>query len=811
MNSMDKISWRLQKIFAGAILVFCSLTAGRPHPMDLGLDIASPVSMFWPGVEPVLSVAVPEAPLNLSSVTRRQPILFEENVGQHHPEVRFLARGAGCPLFFTESEVVLVPADSASSPSGDLPVLRMRFAGARTRASVEGRELLQAKANYFIGSDPSRWRTNIPNYGRIRYAELYPGIYLVFYSNADGRLEYDYIVAPGASPALISMIIEGADRVEEDENGDLRLIVNGALLHWSKPKIFQEIDGLRVPISGKYRVEGTVSERGIREHRVFFQISAYNQVAALVIDPALLYSTYLGGRIGYGDNGTGIGLDQKGNAYICGTAQSLDFPTRNAFQNQLSNASGRVLPDVFVTKFDTSGNVVYSTYVGGDSVEESNVSIKVATDGSVVVAGSTRSNDFPTRNALQPFHADDGVVPDHERHDCFVFRLDSTGSALVFSTYFGGTAAELPRALALDRAGNIYVAGTTSSGDFPIKNAVQPAHAGPPGGPDAFLFKLSPAGEQLLFATYLGGGDGEGVSGIEVNPLGQVWVAGVTLSSDFPTTAGAYQPALNGSADGFLTLLSADGQLLDSTYFGGELTDRISAFTIGNTGDLYFEQQVLILGRPIERFITRYNPATRTVVYTKPFGPTYVSNLAVDKAENLYVAGYMGPNESLTLKDQIQEFAGGTDAFVSVVNPNFELLFSTFIGGTPSLPVLSGGDWASAIAVDNDGNIHVVGGTESANFPVVNAFQPELGGARDAFYLKFSPIGTLSKLNVSRADNALVLSWPATVTNAFVESSMTATAGSWTPLQAPPIQLGNEQVVTVDLDSSSKFYRLRRN
>lgn len=353
---------------------------------------------------------------------------------------------------------------------------------------------LRAKANYFIGNDPARWRTNVSNFSRIRYQAIYPGIDLVFYSNAAGQLEYDYIIAPGADANRISLSIEGADNVVVDPGGDLIITVGGEQVHWRSPSIFQESGGIRAEVAGRYVVRPT--DLNGSAHEVSFNICQYDRSAALIIDPALLYSTFLGGS-SEADDPADIALDSEGNAYLTGSTTSPDFPTKNAFQSGLAGT----LKDIFVTKFDSSGQLVYSTYVGGSGWDGNpgieQAGLEVAADGSVIVAGLTRSADFPTQNAIQSRHADEGIVAENQRMDCFVFRLSPGGSALIFSTYFGGTGRDVPTAMALDRSGNIHVVGSTTSTNFPIKAAMQSAHAGVV---DAFVFKLDVAGQELLYS-----------------------------------------------------------------------------------------------------------------------------------------------------------------------------------------------------------------------------------------------------------------------------------------------------------------------
>ncbi len=360
------------------------------------------------------------------------PLQFEANRGQTHKDVRFLSRGAGYSLYLTAGEAVLVLSkpvadakrDSRSTPEqGDAqtPVkavaLHMRLVGAAPKPVVTGVAELPGKANYFIGKDRSKWRTNVPTYAKVQYRNVYPGIDLVYYGNKR-QLEYDFVVAPGVNPKKIVLGFKGADRLDIDTEGNLVLHTSGGDIRQHKPIIYQKIDGVRHEIAGSYVRKGA--------NRVGFQVATYDTSRPLVIDPVVLsYSTYLGGNSG--ESGLGIAVDADGNAYVTGSTGSPNFPTTaGAFQSTfVSNYYA------FVTKFNPAGSALaYSTLLGG-SGGSSGGSIAVDSDGNAYVAGTTASVDFPTTaGVFQPVSGGG--------NDSFVTKLDSTGSALVFSTYLGG-------------------------------------------------------------------------------------------------------------------------------------------------------------------------------------------------------------------------------------------------------------------------------------------------------------------------------------------------------------------------------------
>ena len=491
------------------------------------------------------------------------PLHFEANQGQTHQDVRFLARGPGYSLYLTAGEAVLVltqpnpdakrdlrstPERRGTQPRGTPVVVRMSLVGAAPKPPASGREELPGKANYLIGKDPAKWRTNVPTYAKVHYREVYPGIDLVYYGN-QRQLEYDFVVSPGADPERIVLGFQGGERLEINAEGELVLHAGGGALRQQKPVIYQEINGVRTKIEGRYVLKDA--------HRVGFQLAAYDQSRPLVIDPTLVYSTYLGGSIS--DDGYGIAVDAAGSAYVTGLAGSTDFPTASPLQAAYGGGG-----DAFVSKLNAAGSaLLYSTYLGG-SGEDYGYGIAVDADGSAYVTGGTTSTDFPTVNPLQA--ANGGGT------DAFVSKLDAAGCALLYSTYLGGSGGDGGAGIAVDAAGSAYVSGSTSSTNFPTANPLQAASGG--GLTDAFVSKLNAAGSALLYSTYLGGSSRDAGRGIAVDAAGSAYVTGWTTSTNFPT-ASPLQSAKAGFTDAFVSKLNAAGSaLLYSTYLGGGFGDN---------------------------------------------------------------------------------------------------------------------------------------------------------------------------------------------------------------------------------------------
>jgi hypothetical protein len=672
----------------------------------------------------------------LSESYGKLPLHFEANRGQTHEDVRFLARGPGYGLYLTAGEAVLVltrPGPEASpgaQPQGESVALRMALVGAAPAPLVSGVEQLPGKANYFIGKDPARWRTNVPTYAKVHYREVYPGIDLVYYGN-QRQLEYDFVVAPGADPKRIVLGFKGAEKIEIDAQGDLVLHAAGGAIRQHKPVVYQEIDGIRQEVAGRYVRKGA--------NRVGFKVAAYDRSRPLVVDPVLAYSTYLGGN-NDSDAGRGIAVDANGNAYVTGYAGSIDFPTTaGAFQP----THGGGYYDVSVTKLNATGSVaIYSTYLGGSGGDIGN-GIAVDSSGNAYVTGSTGSDDFPTTvGAFQPILSGS---------DAFVAKLNAAGSALAYSTYLGGSGLDGGNAIAVDLTGAAYVTGFTQSADFPTTPGAFANFGSDPFTSDAFVTKLNPAGSALDYSTCLGGKNGsEGGNGIAVDSGGNAYVAGRTSSGDFPTTVGAFQPIRRGQmADGFVTKLNPTGSaLVYSTYLGGNdfgpgAGEAISAIAVDGAGSAYVagytnawdfpttvgayqstNQTRLPGGEPgQDAFVTKLHSTGSVLVYSTYLGGSSGesgSGIAVDADGNAYVTGSTRSTDFPTTQGAFQAAYGGGayDGYVTKLNATGSaLVYSTYLGGSSS-------DWGDGIAVDNSGNAYATGNTNSPNFPTTpGAFQ----------------------------------------------------------------------------------------
>src|ERR1051325_11074318 len=557
------------------------------------------------------------------------PLNFELNQGQTHKRVKFIARSEGYVLFLTATEAVMALDNPAAHRKGKenldaresteeksrppRSIVRMKLEGSNPAAEIEGLEQSTTTSNYFAGSDPAAWHTNIPNYARVRYTQVYPGIDMVYHGDAR-RLEYDFIVAPGSDPEKVEIAFGGIQNFEIDLMGDLVLHTQQGDIRQTKPTAYQEMNGVKEEVPITYIPKN--------EHCVGFQLGAYDLSRPLIIDPVLIYSTYLGGS-GF-DQGYAITVDSLGNSYVTGQTAAIDFPTTaGAFQTQYGGG------DAFVAKLNPSGNaLVYSTYLASASGN----GIAIDSAGNAYITGDAGATSFPTTaSAFQ-------TAP--VGYDAFITKLNATGSALVYSARFGGNLDDFSRGIALDGSGNAYITGWTVCRStvctFPTVNAFQPNYAG--GNNDAFVTEINSSGSALVYSTYLGGGKiingtddwGEAIA---VDSTGSAYVTGYTYSPDFPVTAGAFDTARAG-LDAFVTKFTPDGgSLVYSTFLGGAGREQGQGIAVDASGNSYVVGITASSDFPVtagafqtkgsfDAFVTKLNAKGSALVYSPYLGGT---------------------------------------------------------------------------------------------------------------------------------------------------------------------------------------------
>ena len=663
----------------------------------------------------------------------RLPLRFEADGGQLGVGVDFLARARGYAVHLNATEAVLVASEDGAA-------VRMRLDGADPEARGSGVGGPVGYSNYLTGSR-SDWVTDVPSFGAVRYADAWPGIDVVYKGRADG-FEYDFVVAPGADPGRIAL---GFDRgVSVDAAGDLVIDTPAGPVRHEKPFVYQEEGGQRRPIDASYRLRG--------DGLVEFRLGGYDAARRLVIDPVVVYSTFLGAPLGEAVNG--IAVDGSGQAYVAGSTTSPDFPV-TAGALQAAKGAGTA-DDAFVAKFNAAGSgLVYSTFLGGGAADVANA-IAIDAAGSAYVAGQTASTNFPTASPVQAAKGAGTTT------DAFVAKLNPAGNALVYSTYLGGGLADLARGIRVGPAGDAYVAGSTASTDFPTASPVQPAK-GAGADTDAFVTRLNPAGSALVFSTYLGGALADVANGIAVDGAGAAYVAGSTASTNFPTAAPLQAAKGAGTTtDGFVTKLPAAGAPLTwSTYLGGGAADSANAIAVDGTGAAYVTGAAASTDFPVvaafqatkgggpepDVFVTKMAPSGAALTFSTFLGgleQDQGSAIAVDGTGSVHVSG-IANSELFPVERPVARLGGNQEAFVARLVPaGNALVYSSHYGGL-------GSEDARAIATDAAGNTYFAGLTAFARdpeyFPTINAFQSTFGGgfvpgtanSGDGFVAKIAP------------------------------------------------------------------------
>jgi len=651
---------------------------------------------------------------------------FVANLGQVRGPARYYALGRGSEVYFEPRSVLL--RRTPESGSGPGAVLRVEFPGAVGTPRLEAVGAQESHVNVFQGRDPSRWREGIPVFGEVRYHAVAPGAEIA-YRVEGGRLKYDLILAPRYDLSRASLRYRGADGLSVDGAGALVIQTPTGPLREEPPLLYQEVDGVRVPVAGGYRI--------LSEREVGFWAGRYDRDRTLVVDPGMPWSTFLGGTAS--DSPAGIARNQTDEVYVVGTTASTDYPTTaGAFQTTRRGDN-----DVVVTKLRKDGSLVWSTYLGG-SRWDAGRAVVVDASGNVYLCGETLSEDFPTTAGA--FRRQIGMVG---TYDAFVTKIGPSGSVLVYSTYLGGISDDKGAALAVNAAGQAIVAGGTGSTDFPTTSGVvKPSRV--PGlfdGSDGFVTKLNATGTGLVYSTYLGSNSGtESVRGLAVDASDQPVLTGATASPDYPTTSGALQRLLVGIKDAYVTRLSATGSAyVFSTMLGGTgieegygvgVDGSGNAYVVGATTSVDFPTTSGVFQRTwgggtnvYDGFVTKLSPAG-AIGYSSFLGGSgsdVAYGVAVSSGGQAYVTGVCTSTNFPVTSGAISSSycGGGADGFASSVAPSgATLAYSTYLGS-------SGVDQGQAIALRWDNCVLVAGYTDGAGFPTASGFDRTYGGAGD--------------------------------------------------------------------------------
>ena len=723
------------------------------------------------GLAGPLCAAVLKAPSVPDNLKIRR--YFEANRGQTDASVRFFTRAAGYNLYLTASQAVTVLPRPEADKAGGPIVVRMKLKGANANPSVQGLNILPGRTSYFLGGDRSKWRTSVEQYASVKFGQVYPGIDMV-YRFDQGHVEHDFILAPGADPGRILMDFEGGQSLRLDTRGSLLISVEGGDLTYKAPKLYQLLNDKRVDVKGRFVLAGGGQVR--------FEVGNYIKSKELVIDPEIIYSSYLGGSLD--DRAGAVAVDASGNVYLTGyvvsTNFSLGFPVGS---DRLQTINGGGASDVFVTKINAAGTaVVWSTYYGG-SGDDIGRGIAVDGAGKVYITGST-TGSIPGRTHL--FGTGGGT-------DAFVVAISSDANSLIYADQFGGPGEESGNGIAVDPAGNAYVTGHTNSANFPTLNPAQPANGG---ADDAFVAKFDAAGGQV-YATYLGGTSFDHGNAIAIDSAGNAYVTGYCEAA-FPVTGQAFKPTITGASDAFIAKLNQAGSaFLYVTYVGGSTLDEGTGIALDSANNIYITgwtdstdfpgpgatyasmrtgSAQPTKGTGEDAFVFKLNIGGGGILdgvystYLGASGADRASAIAVDGGGNAYVTGHTASTD-FPLKSPFSggETQVGGGAFVTQISSTGGSFgFSSYLGGSTD-------EEGQGIALDNANNIYVTGWTNSADFPSVNAFQAANAGSFDAFITKLSPAVAAEycvyidtddiPLGNIRADTEVMIGTKAVITN----------------------------------------------
>lgn len=750
----------------------------KRHSATLGM-VAAAGAVIFVGLSCASKGNSDSYPYGLPENGKSLPLSLEWNLGQADAKYQIVGHALGYSLGLSANEASLELHAWVDGRAGGLTATLL---GARKATSIEALDPLPGKANYFLGNDPKAWFTDVPTFRRAKFRNVYPGIDLVYYGQG-ATFEHDFIVNPGGDPSRIALSF-GDRKTRLTADGDLAVETESGDVLWKKPVLYQENGQGRRAVDGRYRLAGN--------GQVGFEVGAYDVRRPLVIDPVILYGSYVGGN--GSDVGLRVAVDAQGNSYFAGASWDANYLITSGARS--SPTATAVTGDVVVTKLNADGSaIVFSTRLGGSSID-AGFGVAVDNSGSVYITGTTYSRNFPTTTGAYRPEPRNPSLNEIDQGDCFVTKLSTTGNRPEYSTYLGGTNQDACLAVAVDAQGAAYVTGVTMSNNYPVvgetfqgalrlgtKSTIR----------DAFITKINPDGAGLAFSTYFGGNGDDVGTAIAVDSARNVYITGFTDSrANFPLQ-GALQAqfkgggnATNAMGDAFVAKINSTGeQLIYSTYLGGSLSDAGSSIAVDAQGNAYitgntmstdlpgasqgFQAQFagsgtladafcattvlcssLAVVQAGDAFVAKLNPAGSALVYSTYIGGALDDRgyaIAVDSRGSAWITGTTQSANFPVSTDAAQRTYNGQpptpgfhfgDAFVTQLDPAGKaIVYSSYIGG-------SGDDYGVGIAIDTVGNAYLSGGTTSINFPTTRgSARPGYGGhsdtllpAGDAFLMK---------------------------------------------------------------------------
>lgn len=663
---------------------------------------------------------------------------FIENNGQFPSFVRYYADLGKSSAWFTDTKVFYLfekhnfppetfPLDQIlfSESYHDFQIISQSFNSEQAIIPIASQPTQQ---NYYICKNENGSVITTQSYSEIVYADVYPGIN-VRYSFNMNLLEYDFIVMPGADYSQVEVTLSGISNLNINSSGELVIGTPFGPITEQAPVIYQEINGQRVEIQGTFILKSSHSFS-------FNLLESYDHNYPLVIDPVITYSTFLGGS--GAEYGRTIAMDISGNIYVSGYTSSIDFPLESAVDSTFSGT----LPtdhDILVSKFSPDGStLLYSTYIGGTGDDRAFAS-SVTSDGGIMISGTSSSTDYPVVSAIQSVNGGG--------KDIVITKLSADGSAIDFSSYWGGLENESSVGLTGSAGDSVYIGGYTSSSDFPLSAELDNTLGGTV---DGFLLGIDMNTFSVLFSTYYGGSDNDYISVLIQNSSNDIIAGGFTLSTDFPTQS-AYQSSFAGgtvSGDGFIFSVTPDGQTVQfSSYYGGSNDDYLMDITSDNTDNIYICGSTYSTDLPVANgynlfnsgtsdiFCTKFDPTVSTLIFGTYIGGNYLdygTGIAVDTGYHVYVSGNSAANNYPTVYADDPTYNSNGDIVITCFQPSgTELLYSSYLGG-------SGKDYTYGLTYGGGNTMHLTGYSNSSGFPTASPYQDSLNGSVDIVLLSMN-------------------------------------------------------------------------
>jgi RHS repeat-associated protein len=659
---------------------------------------------------------------------------FVPNVGQvNDAGTQFMVQHAGFSAFLSAAGATtfVVPAPNGTGQTVTTrDAFRMSLVAANANPTIVTGSPLPGYNSYFLGNDPTVWQAEAPNYSSVTYQNVYPGIDLTIQADASGRYEYAFQVAAGADPSQIQIAWAGLSSTSIDPNTANLILTtpDGQVLQ--SPATAYEVQGVTKTSLGVQQVLSPSTGN------LSFQVSGRDPNQALIIDPTISYSTYLGGS--GNDDAYAVAVSTAGAAFVTGTTASTNFPA------SLGSITGGTLgsTNVFITKVSPSGAIDWSTLIGGTNATgdyTGSIAKAIALDpaGNIYVVG-TAHNGYPTVNPISGQSFADVAA------NGFVSEVGPAGNTLLFSTPINlNQPGSGLNGVAVDQDSMVYVIGTSGSGATTTTGTFQSAYGG--GTLDAWVAKINPAASAFAWASFLGGSANDSGAAIALDRQGNPYVGGSTYSSNFPVTTGAYDTTWpGGTYAGYVTEIASNGTtLIYSTFLGsnsgvaGVAVDYSgNTFVTGSTSSATFPQTSGAFSTSSSggAFVTKLPPGGASLSYSGVIASAAGAAIGVDISDSAYATGTTTGSFPVTSDAFQSTYGGATDAFALEVNPaGTTITYGSYLGGNQL-------DAGTGIGVDNLGSAVIAGYTASTNFPTYNAAQTSNGGGYDAFVSRLLPV-----------------------------------------------------------------------